>query len=121
VTVAQPTGGDDRPPTDQHLELRVAVPGGMTEGAVDHFRRCVHEFTVDLSREASRLEEAVRAKGVPRPEITTTMVVNANEAVRNPLSSQGTTPNTVLIAQSVAFTAGILTPISGAYLHSVLQ
>jgi hypothetical protein len=114
--ITPPTSGPDR-----SVDLCVTVPSGMTDGAVERFGECVHQFALDLSRETSRLEEAARAEIIARPEITTTMVINANEAVRHPLNSNGPMPVLVLIAQSVAFAAAILAPISGAYLHSWLQ
>jgi hypothetical protein len=106
---------------DQCVELRVTVPGGMTAGAVEHFATCVDRFALDLSRETSRLEEAARAKSIDKPEITSTMVIDADQAVRNSLTSKSVVPTRVLIAQALAFATGILAPISGAYLHSWLQ
>jgi hypothetical protein len=109
------------PEVDRSVAVHVTVPSGMTDGAVDRYGECVRQFALDLSRETSRLEEAARAKGIARPEITTTMVVNANEAVRHPLTDDTPMPVRILIAQSVAFATAILAPISGAYLHSWSQ
>lgn len=106
---------------ERSVQLPLTVPGGMTEGAVDHFAQCVHRFALDLARETSRLEEGERANTLDDPEITTTMVVKANDAVRNPLSTSAQPTLAVAVFQLVAFSFGILAAIAGAYLHSWQQ
>jgi hypothetical protein len=93
----------------------------MVGGAADHFGSCVRQYALDLLRETSRLEEAARAKSIARPEITTTMVINADDAVRHALDSRESLPIPILLAQSLAFTTAIIASVSGAYLHSWLQ
>jgi hypothetical protein len=126
ATTAQPTAAvppaRGKPPQSVHLiDLRSAVPEGISDLASGHFREFVFRFALDLSREASRLEEEKRVKGIDDPEVTTSMVVNANDVVRNP-SAAGSQPKAdVVIAQAVAFVLAISTGIAGAYLHSVFH
>jgi hypothetical protein len=55
---------------------------GMTDGAQLKFAESVREFAAALARETARLEEAGRDQVVHEVEITTTMVVRADEVVR---------------------------------------
>lgn len=97
------------------------IIGGMTETACERYKDCIVRFAGALAREASRLEEADRAEDVEKPEITTTMVVKANDLIRHPPIDRPPTSIRILIAQAVAFAAAMLTPIFGANLHSVWQ
>jgi hypothetical protein len=107
---------------DQRVNIEIVIPGGMTEPAVERFAACVNDFSLALSRETSRLEEAERADVVDAPEITATLVVKANEEVRNPRQEPEQQISAwVLFAQIVAFAAAMFAGIFGSYLHSLWQ
>jgi hypothetical protein len=97
------------------------IIGGMTETACERYRDCIVKFAGALAREASRLEEADRAEDVDKPEITTTMVVKANDLIRHPIIDPPSPRIVIIIAQAVAFAAAMLTPIFGSNLHSDWQ
>jgi hypothetical protein len=105
--------------TRLHIELEML--SGMTPSAVEHYKQCVTKYAEALAREASRLEEAQRAEEIGGPEITTTMVVKANDVLRRPRVNDPTTKVPVAVAQITSLMAGIVTPIFGANLHSIWQ
>lgn len=102
-----------------HIELDML--SGMTSSAVEHYKGCIMKFAEALAREASRLEEAQRAEEIRKPEITTTMIVKANDVLRRPRSNDPTTKIPVIVAQITSLLAVIVTPIFGANLHSIWQ
>jgi hypothetical protein len=104
-----------------HIVLDGDILGGMSDRACERYKDCIVKFAGSLAREASRLEEADRAEEVDKPEITATMIVKANDIIRNPPTIRPPTSIPTLIAQAVAFTAALLTPIFGADLHSDWQ
>ena len=97
------------------------MSGGMSDAACGQYKDCVGKFASALAREASRLEEAARAKELDMPEITATMVAKANDLLRNPPVGQASTRIPALLAQAVAFVGAMLTPIFGVTLHSYWQ
>jgi hypothetical protein len=97
------------------------VIGGMTDSACKRYKECILKFASALAREASRLEEADRAEDLDKPEITTTMVVKANNLIRHPPIQRPQTSIPILVAQALAFATAMLTPIFGANLHSKWQ
>lgn len=106
---------------DYKLHIALDMLSGMTDSAVEHYKGCITKFAEALAREASRLEEAQRAVEVRKPEITTTMIVKANDVLRRPRSNDPTTKIPVIIAQITSLLAVIVTPIFGANLHSIWQ
>ncbi|MEU9510438.1 hypothetical protein AB0D32_29630 [Micromonospora sp. NPDC048170] len=107
---------------DRSIAIDIPVPGGMTEPARQRFAASVHEFSLALSRETSRLEEAERADIVNAAEITATMVVKANNEVRNPRQESDPPPSLLVVAaQLIAFIAAILAGVFGSYLNSRWQ
>jgi hypothetical protein len=103
------------------LYINLDILGGMTESAKDGYRDCIAKYASALAREASRLEEAERAENLDKQEITTTMVVKADDLLRHPPSADATATISILAAQAVSFAAAIVTPIFGADLHSSWQ
>lgn len=107
---------------DHHTTIELVHPGGMSSAASDQFTRCVKDFGMALARETSRLEEAERAESIQEPEITATMVIKANEQVRNPNPDvPAPVPPGPLAAQIVALPAAILAGIFGSHLNSDWQ
>lgn len=106
---------------DRALQVPVTVPGGMTDGAEIRFARCVREFGLALARETSRLEEAGRVLGEEDPEITTSMVIKANEAVRNPGASENRISWVVIISQIAVVPTSLVSGVFGSYLTSPLR
>ncbi|MCW3813568.1 hypothetical protein ONA91_03720 [Micromonospora sp. DR5-3] len=107
---------------DRRVNIEIWVPGGMTEQAMHRYAACVNEFSMALSRETSRLEEAERADVVDAPEITATMVVKANDEVRNPRRDPDPPiPPWAMVAQLAAFTAAMFAGVFGSYLNSRWQ
>jgi len=107
--------------SDQQIIIELDISGGMSDTACKQYKECVSKFASALAREASRLEEAARAKELNMPEITATMVAKADDLLRNPPASQASTRIPTLAAQAVAFVGAMLTPIFGATLHSYWQ
>lgn len=105
----------------QRLHIELDMLHGMTASAIDHYKICVTKYAEALAREVSRLEEAQRAEEIRKPEITTTMVVKANDVLRHPRNNDPTAKVPVIIAQIVSLLAVIVTPIFGANLHSIWQ
>jgi hypothetical protein len=86
----------------------------MSPVATDQFTQCVQDFAWALARETSRLEEAERAKSIQHAEITATMVVKANDQVRNPeAETPAPVPLRPFVAQLVAFPTTISVGILG--------
>jgi hypothetical protein len=94
-----------------NLLVNLDILAGMTESATTRYRDCVKKFAAALGREASRLEEADRAEEIDKPEITTTMVVKANDLLRHPPSNNVVSSIPVIVAQTVSFGLAIATPI----------
>ncbi|MEU8337915.1 hypothetical protein [Micromonospora tulbaghiae] len=104
------------------MTIELLVPSGMTEAATERFAACINDFGLALSRETSRLEEAERADVVESPEITATMVIKANDEVRNPRQEEEPpVPPWPLVAQILAFAAAIFSGVFGSYLNSLWQ
>lgn len=116
-----PRGVSHREP-NRRVTIEIFIPSGMTEAATQRFAECVNDFGLALSRETSRLEEAERADAVDGPEITTTMVIKANEEVRNPRQEEEPPiPPWPLVAQIIAFAAAMFAGVFGSYLNSRWQ
>ena len=107
--------------SNSHLIVEVDISGGMSDTACKQYKESIEKFASALAREASRLEEADRAKELDMPEITATMVAKANELLRNPPVDRSGTRISFLLAQASAFVFAMLTPIFGATLHSYWQ
>jgi hypothetical protein len=103
------------------IVIDLDTTGGMTSEARKQYRDCIRKYALALAREASRLEEAERAKNLEKPEITATMVTKADDYILNPPVDDASRSMTVLVAQALAFILAILTPIFGATLHSYWQ
>ncbi len=103
------------------VEINIDILNGMTRVAAENYKECVSKFASALAREASRLEQDDRAIDIEEPEVTATMVLKANDLLRNPRIEPPKLSITMIIAQVIAFSFGILTPIFGSELHSIWQ
>ncbi len=108
-------------PDSAQLVIELDIIDGMSDNARERYKECITKFAGALAREASRLEEADRAEDCDKPEITTTMVVKANDLIRHPSIDRASVSIPILVAQALSFVAAILTPIFGAELHSAWQ
>jgi len=94
------------------VTIDLDILSGMTEPAIVKYKDAVRRFGQSLARETSRLEEAQRAEGIDNPEVTATMVVKANDALRNPpKTEEPTSRRSYMLTQTAAFAFGIGTPV----------
>jgi hypothetical protein len=121
-------GAASQPDPDEQTDigtsilLNLDILSGLSDSARIHYKECIKKFASALAREASRLEEADRAEEADKPEITTTMVVKANDLLRRPPSNDATSSISTVLAQTASFGLGIMTPIIfGAGLPSPWQ
>lgn len=122
------TSADDAVPggkflvDEESVQVTFLLDGGMSTGATDRFRECVRGFGSSLIREVYRLEESERVPGEHTVEITSSMVVKADEAVRNSQhKAQRTVPTFALISPIAGTLSGLVAGIFGSYLNSWWQ
>ena len=94
------------------LLVTLDILGGMTESAKKQYKDCIKRFGAALAREASRLEEADRPEEIDKPEITTAMIVKANDLLRHPASDSSTSSIRAIVSQTTSFGLAIATPIT---------
>jgi hypothetical protein len=109
--VAAGSGSLDKTGINLRNLLDNDICSGMTTAALQEYERSVIRFGLALTRESSRLEEANRAEDVIKAEITTSMVVNANEVLRHPRIEELKTAVSLTLAQATSFALAIATPI----------
>jgi hypothetical protein len=117
--------GETPAPDERTVEVTVRGVLGLSDRAEARLRQVLQEFTDEVAREASRIEEGGRARVLSDPETTASNIDDAYWAVRRPRIIEPEpppAPSTMKRAARVG--TALIGPVWGTmlgFLHSYLQ